>query len=298
MASTYSKIARVIKLVFGIKDFSLFKKDVKKRFGKLWYRRKYSAEDVVRVMTDLGMKEGSLVCVHSSMKEFYNYKGTAVELISLILKTIGPSGTLVMPAFPDYGYLKEDYVFNPKTDKTGAGYLAEVFRNSFDVIRSVNVQSSVTAIGPLASFLCDEHVKSKDPWDRFSPWFKLCEQDALVFNLGMPHNYISTFEHCVESLLQNDHPYWSQFFTKSIVQKYLKEDGSVSSYENITCEIERRPYEPTIYAWLSEKDWKYSQISNLKIKVFYSKHCLDKMLNLGRIGVSLYKKPSTKKWNF
>ena len=27
------------------------------------------------------MKKGSVICIHASMKEFYNYQGTAEELI-------------------------------------------------------------------------------------------------------------------------------------------------------------------------------------------------------------------------
>jgi aminoglycoside 3-N-acetyltransferase len=114
----------------------------------------------------------------------------------------------------------------------------------------------------------------------------------------MPHNYIGTFEHCVESILQYEHPYWAQFFTKERFDRFYDEDKQVHTYKSITSEIERRPYEPTIYKWLTINDWKYTKISNLKIKVFYSKNCLNKMLNLGRLGISLYWVPSTKKFVF
>ena len=98
--SLYTTTGRLVKRLFGIKDISLMKKNIKKRIGKLVYHQKYTADDIVALMQEMGMKEGSTVCIHSSMKEFYNYKGTARELIEKILKALGPEGTLMMPAFP------------------------------------------------------------------------------------------------------------------------------------------------------------------------------------------------------
>ncbi|NOU59222.1 AAC(3) family N-acetyltransferase [Marinifilum caeruleilacunae] len=296
--SLYTKVGKVVKKIFGIEDFSLFRKNVHKRLGMIFYHKKYTADDIITVMKEMGMKRGSLVCIHASMKEFYNYSGTTEELIDKILETIGGSGTLVMPAFPDVRLFSDTYIFDPINDKTGAGYLAEVFRKYKGVQRSINVQSSVCAIGPLTDYLCNDHHKSRDCWDTSSPWYRLCEKDGLIFNLGMPRNYISTFEHCVESILQYEHPYWAQFFTKEKVYKYYDEDKNVQMYKSITSEIERRPHEPTIFKWLTKNDWAHSKISNLEIKVFYSKSCLNKMLNLGRLGVSLYWVPSSKKYIF
>lgn len=296
--SSYTKIGKRVKHLFGIKDFSLFKKDLKKKIGRLYYQKKYSSDDIIKVMSEMGMKKGSLVCIHSSMKEFYNFNGTAEGLISKILDFIGPTGTLMMPAFPDVRLFTDYYIFDPQKDKTGAGYLSEVFRKYPGVKRSVNIQSSACAIGPLADYLCENHYKSKDCWDEMSPWYRLCEKDGLVFNLGMPRNYIATFEHCVESILQYEHPYWAQLFTKEKTWKYYNEDGEVRSYKNMICEIERRPHEPTIFKWFNENNWQHTKISNLEIKVFYSKKCLEKMLNLGRLGISLYWIPSTKKYSF
>lgn len=71
----------IFKKITGIKDISLFRKNLHKRIGKLWYHKKYTADDIIAVMCQLGMKTGSIICIHASMKEFYNYQGTAEELI-------------------------------------------------------------------------------------------------------------------------------------------------------------------------------------------------------------------------
>ncbi|MBF1411155.1 MAG: AAC(3) family N-acetyltransferase, partial [Prevotella histicola] len=109
----------IFKKITGIKDISLFRKNLHKRIGKLWYHKKYTADDIIAVMCQLGMKTGSIICIHASMKEFYNYQGTAEELIKKIQNIITTEGTLIMPSYPDPRYQKEpSYIFNPKTDPT------------------------------------------------------------------------------------------------------------------------------------------------------------------------------------
>lgn len=296
--SSYSKIALLIKKLLGIKDFSLLMKNFHKGVGKMLYYKKYTADGIVSVMQRMGMKDGSLVCIHASMKEFYNYKGTAIELIEKIIEVIGPNGTLMMPAFPDYSLLTDDYIFDKRVDKTGAGYLSEEFRKYPGVMRSINVNHSVCAIGPLADYLLSEHHKGINCWDELSPWYRLCEKDGLVFNIGMPRNYIGTFEHCVESVLQYEHPYWGQFFTRKKEYRYYNDTGGIEVYTNMINDIERRTRESKIFKWLTSNDWKYEKISNLEIKVFYSKNCLKKMICLGRLGISLYWMPSTNEYVF
>ena len=130
-ASVYTTIGKIGKRVLGIRDFSLFRKDLKKRIGKILYHKKYTADDLVSLMKQMGMQNGSVVCIHASMKEFYNYEGTAKDLIDKIIDAIGPEGTLMMPAFPIKCLAnKDEYVFDVHKDPTGAGFLAEEFRIS------------------------------------------------------------------------------------------------------------------------------------------------------------------------
>ncbi len=297
--SLYTKAGKYIKTIFGIKDISLFKKNVHKRIGKLLYHKKYTAKDIVSVMKELGMRSGSVVCIHSSMKEFYNYKGTATELIEEILKEIGDDGTLVMPAFPDNSIRnQEGYVFNRHTDKTGAGFLAETFRKFPGVLRSINVQHSVCAYGKYAYYLIKDHHLSHDCWDENSPWQRMIELDALVINLGMPKFYIGTFDHCVESILQYEHPYWAQFFKKKVEYWYLDDDNSLKTYTNFTGDIECRTRENNVTKYFDNSLMRSKKLSNLLIKVFYTKKCMPKMLELGRKGIGIYYVPSPDKYDF
>lgn len=218
----------IIKKTVGIYDISLWRKRWKKRIGKIIYHKKYTADDIVQAMKCLGLKKGSLVCIHASMMEFYNYIGTASQLIEKILNEIGPQGTLMMPAFPNapHDHTVENYIFDVEHSPTGAGYLAETFRKYAGVKRSCNVRHSVCAIGPLTDYLIKDHTKGHDCWDTTSPWYRLCEKDGLVFNLGMPKSYIGTFHHVVESLLHDKFKYWAQFFNAERKFNYKRGGGN------------------------------------------------------------------------
>lgn len=295
----YERIVPTVKKILGIKDVSLLRKKILKRVGKIIYRQKYSTKDLVGIMQNLGMKKGSIVCIHSSMMQFYNFTGTATELIEQILETIGPEGTLMMPAFPKISYDKyDDFIFNPKTDPTGAGYLAETFRKYPNVKRSLNVHHSVCAIGKYADYLIKDHHKGHDCWDKLSPWYRICELNGLVFNLGLPRSYMGTFHHCVESLLKNEHPYWRQFFDHVQKFRYYSADGEIMEYYGEEGSITRKTRKKDVLGHFTSNEWRINRISNLEVKVFYSANALNKMIELGKKGISVYMVPSTKDYSF
>ena len=298
--SIYSKIGVILKKVTGIKDFSLFRKEVHKRIGKIIYHKKYTAHDLVALMQEMGMKKGSVVCIHSSMKEFYNYQGTAEELIKAILEVIDiEEGTLIMPAFPIYELMYDPtYIFDKEKDKTGAGYLAETFRKMPGVYRSINVQHSVCALGKHAKWLTKNHHECHDCWDVDSPWQRMLTLDALVFNMGLPRSYMGTFHHCVESVLQYEHPYWKQFINQEMVFRYYDDNHKVKTYTCFKDNIDRRTRKKQVTKYFDSNDWCIRRISNLEVKVFYTKYCFPKMLSLGRHGISVYYIPSTKNFEF
>lgn len=297
--SIYTNLGVFVKRVTGIKDISAFRKEIHKQFGKIVYHKKYSAKELVGLMQQMGMRAGSVVCIHCAMKEFYNYEGTAEDLIKKILDVVGPEGTLVMPAFPDKKLSSQKgYIFNPKDDKTGAGYLAESFRKYPGVKRSLNVRHSVCAIGGKADMLLEGHENCENCWDENSPWYKMCQLNALVFNLGMPRSYIGTFHHCVESILRNEHPYYAQFFNAPTENLYYNERGEICRYESMECNIERRTREKKVTKYFTPEDWQIRKISNLEVKVFYSRNALNKMINLARKGITVYYVPSPNKYSF
>lgn len=297
--SVIRTVSYTLKKITGINDISLFRKKCSKQFGKLIFHKKYSSTDLIALMCQMGMKKGSLVCIHSSMMQFYNYNGSAEELIEGILNVIGPEGTLMMPSFPAIpkNVLFEDYIFDIENDKTGAGYLAETFRKYPGVKRSFNVRASACAIGPLSEYLLNEHNNGNNCWDKKSPWFKLCEKGGLVFTMGLPFDYMGTFYHSVESVLKDEHPYWAQFFTKKVEYRYI-DKGLIKSYVNWDCDLYRRTKKRRIMRLFTSEDWCVRKISNLEVKVFYTANLFPKLLDWGRKGITSYYSPSPKEYTF
>lgn len=296
--SIITKIGIIIKKITGIKDLSAFRKQLKKQIGKFFYHKKYNADDIVSIMKQMGMKKGSIVCIHAAMKEFYNYQGTATELIDKILEVITLEGTLLMPAFPHRDKMfNPNFIFDVKNTPTAAGYLAETFRKYPGVVRSINIQHSVCAIGKYANWLTRNHHQCSNCWDEKSPWFRMTQLNALVFNIGMQSHYIGTFVHCVEGLLWKEHPYWNQFFDLTFTFKYRDTEGNIGTYSCQTSHLECRTREMVLIKHLKSHMHK-NKISNLLIQEYDSNECLKIMLDLGRKGVTMYYVPSPKKFKF
>ncbi len=297
--SILTNIGIIFKQITGIEDISAMKKNIHKKIGMLFYHQKYNADQLISVMKEMGMEKGCTICIHAAMKEFYNYQGTAEELIQKIMDVITSEGTLIMPAYPNARKIQnKNFIFDIEKEPTQAGYLAETFRKFPNVVRSINVQHSVCAWGKNAIWLTKDHNKCANCWDENSPWFRMTKQNALVFTLGLPSNYIGTFDHCVEAVLYKKHPYWAQFFNLKQHYHYKDIDGTIREYTSLTGNIERRTREKRLIKYFTPDIYKKRKISNLLIKVFRSKPCLEKMIELGEKGITMYYVPSTKKYNF
>ena len=154
----------------------------------------------------LGVGAGDVVLMHSSMSSLGWVAGGPVAVIEAALGVLGPSGTLVMPAFSgDYSdpshwsnppvptewweLVREHWpAFDPaKTPTRGLGAIAECFRRWPGAVRSSHPVVSFTAFGPRAHEICDDH-----PLDHAlgegSPLARLYELDARVVLLGVGWN--------------------------------------------------------------------------------------------------------------
>ena len=75
------------------------------RTRQLWlskkiYRRQITVSALRQRLIDLGVTPGRTLWVQSSWNEFFNVAMRPGDVINLLRDLLGPSGTLVMPAFP------------------------------------------------------------------------------------------------------------------------------------------------------------------------------------------------------
>ena len=252
-------------------------------------------------MENAGMNRGSVVFIQSSWAEFYNCTSTENELISRILQTIGPEGTLAMACMP---LLRKGKIFNVRKSVTSAGLLAEAFRKYPGVRRSIHERHSVCAIGAKAEYLLSEHHLGETAWDKKSPYFKLSKCDALVFGLGLGKYWVGTITHCVESLLKDEVPYYHDlFFTEKTEYHYIDYDGIEKTYWNYDMpetgpKIRVGSYFKNRHICRKYLHGYYERVSNLQIICWEAKSVVPKLLELGREGIDGNLLPSKKGYKF
>jgi len=298
-------IRKVIKHFWGIDSISLFVKKQKKFFLQKVYKKKYSADDLVEIMCSMGMQNGSVVFIHSAMTEFYNYTGSAIELIDKVIDVIGPEGTLLMPAYPkgktkilDKGNTEEKNIdFDVNKTPSGAGYLSEVFRTYPGVTRSINLQHSVCAVGRLAEEFTSEHHLSVTAWDEFSPYYKLGQVDGLIFSFGL-EAYLRnvTLIHCTEAKFRTEISYYNSFFGKNVTYTYLDENGNQGAHEMILPLKVGVRSKNVIKKYFDQKSFKRGKISNLNIEMVVSSYMFNRCVELTENNVSVYESPLDEKF--
>jgi aminoglycoside 3-N-acetyltransferase len=128
-----------------------------------------------RDLSDMGLKFGSTVMVHSSLGKVGWTVGGPVSVIRALLEVLGPEGTLVMPAESPgvsdpsswndervradwHETIREHLpVFDPLTTPTTMGAIPEAFRTYPGTLRSNHPMVSVCANGSLADEITRDH---------------------------------------------------------------------------------------------------------------------------------------------
>jgi len=293
------KILRTLKKKYKLKHpktyISNFTTKRKLEKDKKKYQSKYTAKDILDTLIVSGLKKGDTLFIHSSWDQFFNYKGTPKELIDTLIEFLGEDGTLVMPCFPQKQNPSE--IFNVKRTPSGAGFLTEMFRRYKGSKRSINLNHSVCAVGKNAEFLIKDHHKSKTSWDKMSPYYRLKEVDALIVGLGVGHNLeVATSLHCVESLLKDEILFYSLLFNEEVTYTYKDIDGNFGSHTF----LKRKGNINTkkISKYFTKEELKEYKLSNLDIYVIRAKILIEKSLELGRNGITMYTKPKPSKKYF
>lgn len=154
-------------------------------------------EDIKRELKRLGLKEGDIVLVHSSLSSFGYVVGGADTVIDALLETVGREGTILMPTLTFSNVNSRNPIFDVKRTPCVTGRIPEVFRNRPESKRSLHPTHSVAAIGAKAEYMTKDHEKSITPCSRNSPYGKLVALGGYILFLGVDLNYNTTF-HAIE----------------------------------------------------------------------------------------------------
>lgn len=292
MKEFLKKISKVTLGTTNPKTFiSRKKRDIEKKF----YHEKIDNSKFIHFLESLDIKPRDVVFFQSSWNEFYNYTGKPTELIRLIIDYLGPEGTLAMPS--NTNMTQKGEVFNVVRTPTNAGLIAECFRRMPNVQRSIHLNSSVCAIGPVAQELIRDHHLSVTPWDKHSPHYKLYKMNAknLSIGLGKFFTYVTPI-HCVDSIMKDKNAYFASLFEKETTYKWInanKEEGShtfflrdgildLKKFSNYVASV------PHINA----------KLSNLEAFSVELKPLIEFALEIAKEGKIIYKSPTPKKHFF
>ena len=163
-------------------------------------------EDIKNALTEVGLKAGDTVMVHTSLSGIGYVVGGAQTIIEALIETVGEDGTIMMPTQSwknldpevgvhwdadeaDWNIIRENWPAYDKniTPTNTMGAVAEMFRSWPGTIRSDHPARSVAAWGKNAKYLTDDHDLSNIFGDG-SPIGRLYELGAKVLLIGVGYD--------------------------------------------------------------------------------------------------------------
>ena len=175
----------------------------------------YTREKLIQDFTNLGIKKGDTLFIHSSFKSFGPVEGGAGTVIAALEETIGKDGLILMPSFNLLPSQEERVAsWDVPTTPSTVGWLTEFFRQMPGTYRSDHYSHAVAARGKNAEAFVADHRRQEgyqSPWDlhpwgktygTHSPMFRAYKSDAKLLMLGVDYNS-STYIHLVEVMHWN-----------------------------------------------------------------------------------------------
>lgn len=155
-------------------------------------------DDILRDLESLGVQRGSLLFVHSSLSALGRVDGGADAVADALLESLGPNGTLVVPAFTyadphDYpDSIDPAWIFDPASTRSGMGAVTNAVRTRNGALRSIHLWHSVAAVGPLAQTVVTADGKAwASAWDETSPMAWVFDNGGFILLLGVPYQNLT-----------------------------------------------------------------------------------------------------------
>ncbi len=187
----------------------------------------------------LDLRRGDIVFVHSSVQRL-NLAFSPFLVLDLLREVVGSDGTLVFPTYnrtAAYDFLRSGELFDVRASLSYTGILTELARRQPDARRSLHPTKSVCALGPAAESLTADHHRSRYPYDRCSPYYRLAELDGKVLGLGVSTRYLSLM-HSIEDILGEAFPVLP-YHAEAFAAKCIDYDGQVVVVETFAHDLSK-----------------------------------------------------------
>jgi len=146
--------------------------------GRMRLRPVLGHAEIVRAIKAAGVRQGTILAVHTSLSRFGYVRGGPATVIDSLLAAIGPQGTLAMPTHT--GSALGGMPYDAKRSPARTGAIPEAFRKRPGVRRSSHPTHSVAAYGPAADELLDGVRADQAALAREGFWGKLYDLDGKV----------------------------------------------------------------------------------------------------------------------
>ncbi len=162
--------------------------------------KKVTEDDLFECFRKLGIKNGDIVLIHSSLSRLGYVEGGAVAIIEALQRAVGSKGTIGAPTFWGHTtlYLNGQKTFNANESHSILGAVSENIRKHPDAERSLHPTHSAAFVGPAADYLIKNHHLDNTPVGPNSPYHKLAKIRGKILLLGASLEYLTNF-HTIEN---------------------------------------------------------------------------------------------------
>lgn len=210
---------------------------------------------LARALLGLGLRDGDVVLVHASLSSLGYVVGGAPAVVRALLRAVGPTGTVVVPAFTagnsdpsrwertggvavprSWWDVVREYLpaFDPEVSPSqGMGAIAETVRTWPGAVRSAHPQTSFSAVGREARELLSDHPRDCHLGPG-TPLTRLAERGAKTLLLGVSFAVCTSFH----------------------LGEYAQPDPPMRDYECVVLEGGRRTWHRYLDVLLDDRDFE------------------------------------------
>lgn len=170
----------------------------------------YGSRELESALRAVGVRSGDTVMLHSSFGGFAGFRGSPREFSDAFLRSVGPTGNLLMVSLPysssTYEYLQKRKTFDVRKTPSHMGIISESFRRRDGVARSFHPTHPILAFGPRAEWIIADHDKCLYPCGPASPFEKFSQLGGKVVFFNVPFPTMTLF-HYLEHLVERTLPF-------------------------------------------------------------------------------------------
>lgn len=186
-------------------------------------------DDIVKGLRELGLGNGSIIGVHSSLSAFGYVVGGADAVVDALIEVVGEDGAVVVPTYSvnrqfveltpwdrerNVAWKIKFFEFDPASTPCWTGKIPDTLWRRPGAVRNSHISHSIAAIGKNASEL------SKG-------WNKLYEYDGYILLLGVLFNRCSSMHLAEEYVTLPEDIRERITLTPELLEKYPKPEWEV-----------------------------------------------------------------------